>query len=58
VTPWAGRIADAYHRDRGLAPGLLAAPELPAAWRRWAASSTPPHAARASAARQSGGIHR
>ena len=29
-------IAEAYHADRSLAPRLLAAPELTAAWREWA----------------------
>jgi MOSC domain-containing protein YiiM len=31
-----GLVAQAYHRDRGLAPRLLDARELPAGWRRWA----------------------
>lgn len=31
-----GLIARAYHHDRGLAPRLLAASELPSGWREWA----------------------
>jgi MOSC domain-containing protein YiiM len=31
-------VAAAYHGDRSLVPRLLAAPELPAGWREWAAS--------------------
>jgi MOSC domain-containing protein YiiM len=31
-----GLVAASYHRDHGLAPRILAAPELPAGWRTWA----------------------
>jgi MOSC domain-containing protein YiiM len=39
-------VARAYLHDRGLAPGLLGAPELPADWRAWAqqAGARPPAA--------------
>jgi MOSC domain-containing protein YiiM len=35
-----GLVAASYHRDRRLAARMLAAPELPAAWRRWAEQQT------------------
>ena len=31
-----GMVAASYHRDHRLAASILAAPELPAAWRQWA----------------------
>lgn len=35
-----GLVAEAYHSDRGLAPRLLDAPELPASWHDWARQAT------------------
>jgi MOSC domain-containing protein YiiM len=35
-----GLVAASYHRDHRLAASILAAPELPAAWRKWAEQQT------------------
>ena len=35
-----GLVAASYHRDHRLAVRILAAPELPAAWRQWAEQQT------------------
>jgi len=35
-----GLVAASYHRDHRLAASILAAPELPAAWKQWAEQQT------------------
>ena len=41
-----GLVAASYHRDHRLAARILAAPELPAAWRRWAERQARTHGLR------------